>query len=271
MIGSVAATVGLFVPTYFQVALPSNPGNGFALDRDGTILLALLDPDDASAQVVRYKVEGKSLVEVQKYDRKYEGQLEILPTASGLAIVDYESGFVGMFTKSGKLVWEAHARFPNAARLDAYDNVWFFFNSGNVAKKTADSSAVEFILDSDGAEIDTGAPSDIVPLGTGGFYLLDAAGNVEKYAPNGKKQHIAKHDALRMIPAKSGGVILYSGQFVHIADNGTKRVLWDLPASIDRNLVKRISVTPKGSLGIAGQSSDGRSGFALILPNGLEG
>ncbi|MCH8275190.1 MAG: hypothetical protein IH851_10410 [Armatimonadetes bacterium] len=247
-----------------RVAVPHNPNHGFAIDYDGSFLFA--HPGKAEGEVVltRFARDGSRLRETFTYPQKFEGVLELMPTKRGLVIVDYESGFVGLVDRRGKIVWETRTRYPNVARLDAEGNPWFFFNSDIVGIKTSDSSEVEPVLEESGAEIVLFAPADIAPIGGGKFYLLDQEGGIHLFGTSGKAALFGEVvGGQRILVSKLGGVLVFrSGTLIHVSPSGKKRSIWQTPSDLPAN-IRHLSRAPDGRLVMAGSTREG--GIVLII------
>ena len=268
MISAGAAAILISVFAGETIELPLDPRGGFAIGEGRLVYLARRTGGEV--KVVRFEREGSKLKESFIYPGKFVGVLELLAVKDGVVVVDYETGAVVKYGRDGRIRWSAKVRFPNAARLDSHDNVWFFFNSGTLGWKTPDSSEVEPILGPYGEILESPVLSDLAPHADGSFYALRSEGGLLFYDSNHRPKII--HEGItgvRLILSKLGGVLVFQDgdpqRIVHVSATGKVTQVWT--ATADMRGIRYLNRLADGSL-IVAAPKPGDRGIARIFNAG---
>lgn len=253
-----AAAVG-----YVTIDLPNDPRLGFAVDKDGNVLLGM-PLENKAVKIGLYKRVGAELTLEKTFDQEYKGSVEILPLNDGFGVVDFEGSQVSKVSYEGKVIWKTHARYPIAARLDFEGNIWCIFNSGIVAVKTDDSSDVEPILKTSGEEVAIHGGADIAPTVGMRCWIADVGGGLEMYDGKCGLKSVAVLDAAqRMVAMKNGSALVYDGKaFLTITPDGKRGTSYPVPQEFIRGL-SYIGRTYDGRLLLA--ITQGKKGRAAIM------
>lgn len=255
MIATIAFSAAVGFTTF---NLPSNPRLGFAIDRNRHVLLGVFDAEKRKVKVVRYTRSESSLKATRTYAERFSGPVEILPLRDGFAVVDFEGSMLWKFDDSGKVLWKAPARYPNVARVDFQENLWFFFNSGVVAAKTPNSSVPEPVLKPSGEEIAMHALTDLAPLSNRAFWVTDELGGIHYFDSRGNGRTVTRIDGIqRVFGLRSGSLLLFDGVgFKVLSISGQVNSLFKAPSQFVANL------------GYMGRAYDGRLVMCQIRGQG---
>lgn len=257
ILNALATLVVGIAPKVFDV--PVQPGYGFAVDKDGSFLIAARVDGKQACRVSRYKpVAGGMATKIVEYNSDYEGAVEILPLKSGFMVVDFEGSSIYTYSDDGKQQSKIHARYPNVAKLDFDGNAWFFFNSGIVASLTSDSSVPEPALRASGEEIAVHGAADLGPTSRRKFWMMNEGGEVSFYDEFGRSKKVGTYpDVQRLFGMKNGNVLLYFGKvFKVLSPNGALKEVATVPAEHSRNITF-MGRAFDGSLTLATSNSSG--------------
>lgn len=247
-----------------QFELPDDPLRGLALDRNGDVLFGTFDYHTKTSRVGVYKIQQGKLVLKSYYPPQFRGDLDIIPTKNGMFVLDYEGGSLYSFRKKGSMEWKTNVEMPHGMRMDSHGNLWFFFPSGMVFRKTDDSSEIEPLLLPSGKEFSHYTMLDIAPLPKGDFYLLDEQGKLYYVDLDKKKTFVRNLPSSRILATPKGDLITYvNGAVCRLSRAGDLRVLWSPPKQV-ANQVCFMDWTLDGRLLVAAKVGE-RRGIAWLI------
>ncbi|HWP31718.1 MAG TPA: hypothetical protein VNK96_08375 [Fimbriimonadales bacterium] len=216
-----------------QFELPDDPLRGLALERNGDVLFGTFDDRTKTSRVGVYKIQQGKLVLKSYYPPQFKGDLDIIPTKNGMFVLDYDGESLYSLRKNGSIEWKTNVKMPHGMRIDSQGNLWFFFPSGMVFRKTNDSSEVEPLLLPNGKEFSHYTMLDIAPLPKGDFYLLDEQGKLYYVGLDKKKTFVRNLSSSRILVTPQGDLITFvNGAVCRLNRAGDLRVLWSPPRQV---------------------------------------
>lgn len=252
--------------SFVTISTPFIPSNGWAVDSDGSIYGALGENENKVSRLVRFSNENGTLKESFRFPQKFEGILEIIPTAEGIIVADYEGGFLGLLKRDGKVVWQTKTRYPSIVRDNGKGTAYLLFGGGRFFFKTSDSSDVEPILDKDGRELALEEIMDIAPMPNGDIFAVNGEGDLIFIDATKTAKRFATIKTMRLLSTTKGGVlVLQNSQLIRVSQTGQKTNLWTLPKPDPEASIRR---TGDGRIAIA--SNQGLKGVIYILERSVE-
>jgi len=213
-----------------EFVLPGDPLLGLAIERNGDVLFGTFDDRTKTTSVGVYKIEDGKLILKSRYPIQFEGDLDIIPTKKGLFVLDYKGGALYSLRKDGSIEWRTYVKMPHGVRMDSNGNLWLFYPSGMVFRKTNDSSEIEPLLLPSGKEFSHYTMLDIAPLPKGDFYLLDERENLYYVDLEKKKKFVRNLSSNRILVTSQGDLITYTnGAVCKLNPSGGVQVLWAPP------------------------------------------
>src|SRR5206468_577977 len=131
-----------------------------------------------NGHVTTYELKNAKLVRTSQARPTYGKDLEFLPLGKNVTVIDYDNDKAFELNFVWKEQWSAEVRSPNGAKLDPKGNLWVFALQGSVLRKTADSSAIEPVLNKYGEELFHPGLYDLEPISDEDYYLLRANGEL---------------------------------------------------------------------------------------------
>lgn len=213
-----------------QFVLPDDPLRGLAIERNGDVLFGTFDDRTHLSTIGVYRIQHGKLVLKSHYPHRFKGDLDIIPTKKGLFVLDYEGGGLYSLRTDGSIEWKTNVNKPHGMRIDARGNLWLFFPSGMVFRKTDDSSEIEPLLLPSGEEFSHYTMLDIAPLPKGDFYFLDENGKLYYVDLQKKKKLVRNLSSNRILPTSKGNLITFVDGAVYKLDKaGDLSLLWAPP------------------------------------------